>query len=102
MEAVETLGGKGDGGVESKSDDRLVEVVVDRLRYADDTESLFLEHGGDAERAVAADGNERVELLPAKSAHQLVGTIDLDELAAPLDGEAKGVADVGGPEDGAT
>jgi hypothetical protein len=43
---------------------RSVEVVVDRLRDADDRKvELGVEPGRDAERVLAADRDERIELL---------------------------------------
>ena len=67
VQPVDRLGRDRDGGVEAE---RVVggrEVVVDRLRDADDRELVLrVEPRRDAERVLAADRDERVEPLPSK------------------------------------
>ena len=61
---VDRLGGDVDGGVEAEGVVGAVQVVVDRLRDADDGQAVLgVELRGDAERVLAADRDERVELL---------------------------------------
>ena len=58
------------------------------------------EHVADRERAVAADGDQRVETRFAKPLDQLVAAIDLDERAVGLlQREADGIAAIGRAED---
>ena len=62
--AVDRVGGDGDRGVEAEGVVGAVEVVVDRLRHADDGKTeLGVEPGRDAERVLAADRDQRVDLL---------------------------------------
>ena len=62
--AVDRLGRDVDRGVEAEGVVGAVEVVVDRLRDADDGQPVLgVELGRDAERVLAADRDERVELL---------------------------------------
>ena len=62
--AVDRLGRDRDGGVEAEGVVGAVEVVVDRLRDADDRQVLLGEEPRrDAERVLAADRDERVDLL---------------------------------------
>ena len=62
--AVDRLGRDVDGGVEAEGVVGAVEVVVDRLRHADDRQVVLGEEPRrDAERVLAADRDERVDLL---------------------------------------
>ena len=64
VQPVDRLGGDGEGRVEAERVVGRGEVVVDRLRHADDRERMLLEEPrGDAERVLAADGDEAVEPL---------------------------------------
>jgi hypothetical protein len=56
--------------VESEGHVGAGDVVVDRLRHADDRESLAREAMGSTQRAVAADDDERIDrVLPERSPH---------------------------------
>ena len=62
VQPVDRLGRDRDRGVEAERVVGAGEVVVDRLRHADDREAvLAVEALGDAERVLAADRDERVE-----------------------------------------
>ena len=62
VQAVDRLGADRDGGVEAEGVVGAREVVVDRLRHADDRQPvLVVQARGDAERVLAADRDERVE-----------------------------------------
>ena len=64
VQPVDRLGGDGQRRVEAERVVGRREVVVDRLGHADDRERVLLEEPrGDAERVLAADGDERVEPL---------------------------------------
>ena len=71
VQAVDRLGRDRDGGVEAE---RLVgrrEVVVDRLRHADHGQAVLdVQPCGDAERVLAADRDQPVELLE-RGAHRV-------------------------------
>ena len=60
VQAIDRLGGDGDRGVEAERRLRARQIVVDRLRDADDRHPLLEEAGRDPERAVAADRDQRV------------------------------------------
>ena len=69
VQAVDRLGRDRDRGVEPERVVGAVEVVVDRLRDADDREAVLrVQLRGDAERVLAADRDERVELSRSKFA----------------------------------
>src|SRR5438876_457477 len=58
MDLVDRVGGGLDRGVEPEGRHRAADVVVDRLRNADDRDALLAEQSlRDAQRAVAADGD---------------------------------------------
>ena len=60
VQSVDRVGRDLDGGVEAERHVGADDVVVDRLRHADDRQSVFLvQPAGDAERAVAADHDQR-------------------------------------------
>ena len=75
VQAVDRLGRDRDGGVEAERVVGAVEVVVDRLRDADDGEVVLLvELRGDAERVLAADRDERVEPFALEGREHLLDT----------------------------
>ena len=61
VQAIDRVGREADRGVEAEAAGRPVDVVVDRLRHADERDALLVELVGDGQRAVAADADERVE-----------------------------------------
>ncbi len=64
VQAVDRLGHDRDGGVEAERVVGRREVVVDRLRHADDRRALLgVQPGRDAERVLAADRDQPVEPL---------------------------------------
>ena len=75
---VDALRGEAHRRVEAERLDRLVEVVVDRLRHADDAQAGLVETLGDVQRAVAADRHEGVDVADGEQLDELVGAIDLD------------------------
>ena len=76
VQPVDRLGADRDRGVEAERVVGAGEVVVDRLRHPDDVDAeLVVEPCGDAERVLAADRDERVELLEGR----------LDRIDAALD-----------------
>ena len=52
-----------DGGVEAEGEVGAGQVVVDRLRYADDVHAEVGELGRDAQRVLAADRDQRVDAV---------------------------------------
>ena len=63
MQAVDGVGGDLHRGVEPEREVGGREVVVDRLRHAHEIHAVTTELGGDAERVLAADGDQRVDAL---------------------------------------
>ena len=61
VQPIDRVGREGDRRVEAETVRRADDVVVDRLRHADDRHAQLAELVGDGQRAVAADGDERVE-----------------------------------------
>ena len=55
-----------------------LDVVVDRLRHADDLHALVAEALGDRQRAVAADRDHRVDAERLRAGDQLVGAVLFD------------------------
>src|SRR5262249_17699987 len=84
VEAVDRLGRDEDGGVEAERVVGAGEVVVDRLRDADDRQLLLrVQTCGDAERVLAADRNERVEAPVAEvPEHALDASLELEGVRA--------------------
>jgi hypothetical protein len=80
----------------------LVEVVVDRLRYADDAQALLVQGVGDGQRAVTADRHQGIDLLARKELENLAGKVHvLGRAVRHLHREMQGIPLVGGAQDGA-
>ena len=92
VQAIDRLGRDGDRGVEAECRLGAAEIVVDRLRHADDRHPLLEEARGDPERAVAADRDQRVAADLVEPAHDLVGDVDGRLLAVALGDELERVA----------
>jgi len=102
VELVDRVGGGLDRGIEAEGDVGGGEVVVDGLGDADDAEAFLGQFVGDAEGAIAADGDEGVEPVVVEGGDDLVGPVAGDDGAVGLAfGPLEGVAAVGGAEDGA-
>ena len=99
VQAVDGLGGDRHGRVEAERRLRVRQIVVDRLGHADDGHALREEAARDAERAVAADGDERVGLHLLEPLHDLIGDVHRHLLAVARDDELERVALVDGAED---
>ena len=100
VQAIDGVGREADRGVEAETARRPVDVVVDRLRHADQTHAPLVELVGDSQRAVAADADERVELHLLEHLHHAVGVVEgavrrfdrLRERIAAIDGAENGAA----------
>ena len=79
VEPVDGVGADLDRRLEAERHLGEADVVVDRLRHADDGEAVLVQAADDAHRALAADADDRVEAVP------VVGLAD--ELEAVLVGE---------------
>jgi len=77
VEAVDCFSGDADGGIEAESNDRPPHVVVNSLGNANNRHPLGSEAVGDVEAAVAADGNEGIEVEAAEVVHDPVGNVAL-------------------------
>src|SRR5690606_16150935 len=82
VEAVDRLHGDVHRRVETEGEVRSGQVVVDGLRHADDVDAELGELGGDTERVLAADRDQRVD--PAGE------QVLLDALDPVVDGERVG------------
>ncbi|MNX90407.1 hypothetical protein D3C86_1224530 [compost metagenome] len=98
---VDGLGGRGHRRVEAEGLVRRVEVVVDGLGDADQVHALLGQVVPDAEGAVAADEDQRIQAQLVVAADHLVRHVLEHGLAILDDRVLEGVAAVGGPEDGA-
>jgi hypothetical protein len=102
VQAVQAFGGKGHGGVEAESGEGLVQVVVDGLGHADHPQALLVQRVGNRQRAVAADGDQRIELLHRKVVEDFPRAVHvLGSAVGHLHREMQRVALVGGAQDGA-
>ena len=102
VQAVDALGGEGDGGVEAECQGRGLEVVVDGLGHADDAKALLVKLVGDGEAAVSADGDDGVDVVLTDATDDLVGEVHFFFGAVGLrDDATKRIAAIGGAEDGA-
>ena len=84
VQLVDRLERRVDRGVEAERRDRAADVVVDRLRHADDLHSLVAELLRDGQRPVAADRDDRVDSEPRRVFDQLVGAILAHDRAVGL------------------
>jgi hypothetical protein len=66
VQAVDRLGGDLDGGVEAEGEVGPAEVVVDRLGHPEDGDAVRVQPRGGAERVLAADGDEPVDVERAQ------------------------------------
>jgi hypothetical protein len=99
VQPVDRLGGDRDGGVEPERVVRAVEVVVDRLRAAHDLHAAVEEPLRDAERVLAADGDDGADVVLVQRLDDALGAALLLEgvrAARPEDG----AAEVEDPRDG--
>src|SRR5258707_4586659 len=102
MDLVDRVGGGGHRGIEPERGDSPADIVVDRLGYADDGNAFGHQLEGDAEGAVAADRDERVEAQCMKCGDKLIGPVafvpgTVGTLTPPLEG----IAAISGAENGA-
>ena len=98
---VDRVGGGVERGVKSEGDLGGGEIVVDGFRNADDLHAFEEEFVGDFHGAIATDGDDGVNAEFGGIGEDLVGDVAGD-LHAVLDGFVlKGIAAVGGAEDGA-
>ena len=63
VQAVDRVRGDLHRGLEAEREVRRRQVVVDRLRHADDGDAVLVQLAGDAEGVLAADRDQRVEAL---------------------------------------
>jgi hypothetical protein len=83
VQAVDRVGGDLHRGLEAEREVGPVEVVVDRLRHADDRDPLVDESPGDAQRVLAADRDQRAEpALAHRLAHLVDAALDLERVRA--------------------
>ena len=75
MQPVDRVGDDLHGRLEAKRDIGPSEVVVDRLRHADDRNPLTLQAQGHAERVLAADWDQRVDGVLVEDAADLAGAV---------------------------
>jgi hypothetical protein len=102
VQAVQAFGGESHGGVEAEGGEGFVQVVVDGLGHAHDAQALLVQRIGDGERAVAADGHQRVQFLHRKVFKDLARAVHVAGAAIRhLHREVQRVAPVGGAQDGA-
>ena len=76
VQPIDRVGGEADRRVEAETARRADDVVVDRLRHADERDALLVELVRDRQRAVAADADERVELHLLEHLHDAVGVVE--------------------------
>ncbi len=102
VQAVQALGGERHGGVEAERGEGLVQVVVDGLGHPHHPQPLLRQGVGDGQGAVAAHRDQGVQFPPGEEFQDLVGAVHLPHGAVGhAQGEAQGIAPVGGAQDGA-
>src|SRR6266545_395924 len=107
MQAIDRIGGKADRGVEAETAGRSVDVVVDRLRHADQWYALLVELVRDGQRPIAADADERVESHLLEHLHDTVAIVEravwrddrFDERIASIDRGENRAAESKDPRD---
>src|SRR6185436_10054862 len=82
MQTVQRFGGKANRGIKSERDLGLIQVIIDRFRNRDQTQTFFRQDTCDRQRAVTADGNERVDMMQTETTHDLIAAVHL--LHAPV------------------
>jgi hypothetical protein len=75
VQAIDGVGREIDGGVEAETVGGPDDVVVDRLRNADDGDAAMIEPVGDRQRAIAADDDQRVEAHLVKHLDDAIGVV---------------------------
>ena len=76
VESIDRIGGDLDSGVEPERDLGALDVVVDRLRHADDRQSaLGVQLAGEAQRPVATDDDQRPDAHVGQRRLHLVHTV---------------------------
>ena len=98
VQAIDRVRRKRHRGVEAETAGRADDVVVDRLRHADDGNALQVELVRDAERAVAADHDQRLQPHLVKRVDDPIRVIDL--ALGRVDRILERVAVIGRAEDG--
>ena len=93
VQAVDRLHRDVDGGVEAEGVVGGAEVVVDRLRHADDPHAvLVVQPGGDAERVLAADRDQAVDPFARDVLDDPLGAAVLLERIGPRGAEDRAAA----------
>ena len=77
VQAIDRIGRERDRRVETETARRPDDVVVDRLRHADDGNAFQVELVRDAQRAVAADHDERLQSHLVKRLDDAIRIVDL-------------------------
>jgi hypothetical protein len=98
-EAIDRVGRGSDGRVEPERQVGRRQIVVDRLRHADHRDAELLETQADPHRAVAADHDERVDLVPSDALDDVGGAVDDHLLAVDHRPEGERVATIARAED---
>ena len=75
VQPIDRVGRERDRGVEPEAVGGADDVVVDRLRHADDRDAQLAELVGDRQRAVAADDDQRVEPQPAEDLEDAIRVV---------------------------
>src|SRR5271167_2426099 len=75
VQAVNAVSGERDRGVEAERQRCGLEVVVDGLGHAHDTQPLLVKLVGDGEAAVATDGDDGIDVMLADATDDLVGKV---------------------------
>ena len=99
VQTVDRVGGERHRGVEAEAVGGADDVVVDRLRHADDRDAPGAEPVSDGQRAIAADDDQRVELHLVEHLDDTVRVVARSVGGKNRVGE--GVAAVRRPEDSA-
>ena len=103
MKTIQTLGGKGYGAVKTESRHRPFQIVVNGFRHPDHPQPLLRQGVSDGHGAVAADGDEGIDLVQTESPHEFVSAVHfLDAAVRVADGKMQRVAAIGGAQYGAT
>ena len=99
VEPIEGVGGGRHGRIEAEGERRGAEIVVDRLRDADDRNTMLVALLGDRQRAIAADAHQPADPQLLECRRRRREELRIDRHAVVLPHQRREPAAVGGADD---
>src|SRR5258706_935393 len=76
MQTVKRFSGETDSSIKTKCDLSCIQVVIDCLRYRDQTQTLFGEDACNCQRTITTNCDECINVMQTESTHNFVTTVN--------------------------